>query len=125
MWKIWFYLLASERPDFLQLETVDVETLTQELFAKAKALADRKWQLDGMAYGRIVGDRQRITEAIMNLAQNATQHTSTGDIIAIGSVMTQKNVRFWVRDTGEGIAPADCQRIFERFARAACSRRRF
>lgn len=117
-------LAKAERPDFLQLETVEVETLTQELFAKAKALADRKWQLDGMAYGRIVGDRQRITEAIMNLAQNATQHTSTEDIIAIGSVMTHKNVRFWVRDTGEGIAPADQQRIFERFARAAHSRRR-
>jgi signal transduction histidine kinase len=118
-------LAKAERPDFLQLETVEISTLTEELFAKAQALADRNWQLEAMAMGRtIVVDRQRITDAIMNLAQNATQHTKPGDIIALGSEVRQTEVRLWVRDTGEGIAPADQHRIFQRFARAANSRRR-
>lgn len=60
----------------------------------------------------------------MNLAQNATQHTKTGDKIALGSALVDGNAYFWVRDTGEGIAFADQQRIFERFARASGSRRR-
>nr|WP_199320483.1 ATP-binding protein [Leptolyngbya sp. FACHB-261] len=71
-----------------------------------------------------MGDRQRITQAVMNLAQNATQHTQESDTIALGSVIDANYVRFWVRDTGKGIAPADQKRIFERFAQAANSYRR-
>jgi signal transduction histidine kinase len=61
---------------------------------------------------------------MMNLAQNATQHTKNGDMIALGSALVDGNAHFWVRDSGEGIAFADQQRIFERFARATGSRRR-
>ena len=106
------------------LETVDIAALTEELFTKATALAPRNWQLDTIAKAQIVADRQRLTQAVMNLAQNATQYTTEDDTISIGSKITKNKVRFWVQDAGEGITPADQQRIFERFARAAASRRR-
>jgi signal transduction histidine kinase len=117
-------LAKAERSDFLQLTRVDVAELTQELFTKAVALAERDWQLDAIAKGQIIVDRQRITEAVMNLAQNATQHTAKSDTIAIGSAIAKGKVRFWVRDTGEGIPLVDQKRIFERFARSSNSRRR-
>ncbi|NEP59132.1 MAG: HAMP domain-containing protein [Symploca sp. SIO2G7] len=117
-------LAKTERPDFLQLETVKVSSLTKELFAKAQTLANRNWQLEDQGKGSIVVDQQRITQAVMNLAQNATQHTIETDVIALGSAMDQSSVRFWVRDTGEGIAPKDLEHIFERFARASQRRRR-
>ncbi|QLE42746.1 HAMP domain-containing histidine kinase [Nostoc sp. C052] len=117
-------LAKAERLDFLQLATVNVADLTQELFVKAQALADRDWQIDAVAKGQIIVDRQRITEAVMNLAQNATQHTRKSDTISIGSAIAKGKVRFWVRDTGEGILLTDQKRIFERFARISNSRRR-
>ncbi|RUS97983.1 two-component sensor histidine kinase [Dulcicalothrix desertica PCC 7102] len=117
-------LAKAERPDFLQLETVCVQTLTEGLFIKAKALAERNWLLESVCSCRIVADRQRLTQAIMNLAQNATQHTKNTDTIAIGSAISKGEIKFWVRDSGEGISLSDQQRIFERFARAANSRRR-
>jgi signal transduction histidine kinase len=117
-------LAKSERPDFLQVETIDLDVFTRELLTKATALADRHWQLEAVAQGTMVGDRQRITEAIMNLAQNATQHTVTSDTISIGSSSTGGKVKFWVRDSGEGIEASEQERIFERFARAARTRRR-
>lgn len=117
-------LAKTERGDFLKLETIDVDVLTEELYAKTKGLAHRNWQLQTKGTGHIVADRQRITQAIMNLAQNATHHTTETDAIALGSTVDRNNVRFWVRDTGEGINESDQQRIFERFARAANSRRR-
>jgi signal transduction histidine kinase len=67
----------------------------------------------------MVGDRQRLTGALLNLARNAAQHTQPTDTIELGSTTLGIQVRFWVRDTGEGIAPADQTRIFDRFARAA------
>lgn len=117
-------LAKAERADFLQVATVNVADLTKELFVKAQALAERDWQLDSVAKGQIVVDRQRITEAVMNLAQNATQHTKESDTISIGSAIAKKKVRFWIRDTGEGIPLVDQKRIFERFARSSNSRRR-
>ena len=117
-------LAKAERPDFLQLETIDIPALTKELFIKSQALANRNWQLQIVGKGRMVGDRQRLTGAILNLLHNATHHTQPGDLIELGSSITRKEVRFWVRDTGEGIAPDDQHRIFERFARASNSYRR-
>lgn len=111
-------LSKSERPDFLKLETIDLESFTQELFAKTQALADRNWQIKLQGRGQFAGDRQRLTGALINLLQNAAQHTDSGDLIELGSKMTAQGVQFWVRDTGEGISPADQKRIFERFARA-------
>ncbi|WP_258002537.1 sensor histidine kinase [Fischerella thermalis] len=117
-------LAKAERPDFLQLETVDLDSFTRELFLKAQALADRNWQLEGIGKGKIIVDRHRLTQAVMNLAQNATQHTLSTDRISLGSAINRGKVHFWVKDTGEGIAEADQQRIFRRFARATNSRRR-
>lgn len=117
-------LTKAERPDFLQPKDVDLLTMTEELFTKATALGDRDWQLARVAQGHAFLDRQRVTEAVMNLAQNAVQHTQPGAVIEIGSSSNGKSLQIWVRDTGEGITPEDQQRIFERFARAARSRRR-
>ncbi len=116
-------LAKSERPDFLQLGIVDLHLLTQELFAKATALAPRNWHLEALGQGLIEVDRQRVTQAVMNLAQNAVQHTQNPDLITLGSSVEKHCVRFWVCDTGSGIAPSDQARIFERFARAGNSRR--
>jgi signal transduction histidine kinase len=117
-------LAKAEQPNFLTLETVDIGLLTEELYTKARALGDRDWRLENKGMGRIVADRQRLTQAMMNLAQNATQHTTDSDVIALGSAVTNGYARLWVRDTGEGITLADQRRIFERFARGSLSRRR-
>lgn len=116
-------LAKAEQPDFLTLETVDINSLTEELYAKAKGLGDRNWRLQAKGSGKLMVDRQRLTQAVMNLAQNATQHTSTSDVIALGSTVTNGKARFWVRDTGAGIVAADQERIFERFARGMGRRR--
>ena len=71
-------LAKAESPDFLQLETVPLGELADELVAKASATADRRWQIDSASPRSIVADRQRITQAVMNLAQNAVAHTDDG-----------------------------------------------
>lgn len=70
-----------------------------------------------MVTGILWGDRQRLTQALINLAQNAVQHTQPHDEICLGVTRTGKNLQFWLQDSGQGIAAADQTRIFERFAR--------
>ncbi|MBE9179987.1 HAMP domain-containing protein [Oculatella sp. LEGE 06141] len=116
-------LAKAEQPDFLNVAPVDTDLITLEFFAKAKALAERDWRIVIENPGCVVVDRQRLTQAVMNLAHNATHHTRREDTIEIGSSLTATDARFWVRDTGEGIPLAEQERIFERFARGAKNRR--
>jgi signal transduction histidine kinase len=116
-------LAKSNEPDFLKLEPVDVGALTNELHAKASALGARTWCIDAAGRGVIVADRQRLTQAVVQLAQNAVEHTETGAEIGLGSDVSPEGARFWVRDTGSGIAAEDRERIFERFERGSNSDR--
>jgi two-component system, OmpR family, sensor kinase len=117
-------LARSDRPDFLDLTIVDVETLTEEVHAKAEAIAPRRWELDDVGKGRIVADRQRVTQALLQLAENASQHTEEGEVIAVGSKVANGEASLWVRDTGPGVKPRDRERIFRRFERGDGDRRR-
>jgi signal transduction histidine kinase len=88
--------------------------------AKARLLTTaRRWAVAAVADATIVADGQRLTQALMQLATNAVQHTAEGDRIAIGSAVRDGRVLLWVQDSGEGIAPADQERIFDRFTRGA------
>jgi signal transduction histidine kinase len=116
-------LAKHERPDFLELSTVDVAALTDELHAKAKALAPRRWVLEHRGRGVIVADRQRLTQAVMQLAVNAARYSSPEEPIVIGSSVANGEARFWVRDLGPGIPLAEQRTIFERFQRGSGTRR--
>jgi len=109
-------LARSDRPDFLRSEPLDLDLLTQELFAKARTLGVRRWLIDQADVGIIHADSHRLTSAVMNLAQNAVRHTRGDQAIAIGSAFRGDQVRLWVRDEGDGIEPNEQVRIFERFA---------
>jgi signal transduction histidine kinase len=117
-------LAEAEQPDFLQLEVIDLGLLAQELLAKVGTLARRGWRLDDIEHGTVVADRHRMTEAVMNLAANAAQHTEEADTIAIGTSLSETAGHIWVRDTGTGISISDQERIFQRFARGRGAHRR-
>ncbi|MEM1309803.1 MAG: HAMP domain-containing sensor histidine kinase, partial [Cyanobacteria bacterium P01_H01_bin.153] len=112
-------LTKAERPDFLIWQPEDLDWLTEELYLKARSLTpDRDWRLEAKGLYPVTIDRQRFSQAVMNLLQNAVRHTQSGDTIALGSAVLGENFQFWVRDMGEGIALADQTRIFDRFTRA-------
>jgi two-component system, OmpR family, sensor kinase len=117
-------LLAEvEHPDFLRPEWIDVQVFAPELVAEASAMGPRDWRLEQAPEGRFFADRQRLTEALMNLAHNAIQHTSPSDTIALGVALSDGETRLWVRDAGVGIPVGDQPRIFERFVRGTDAHR--
>lgn len=112
-------LAKHEEPDFLALAPVDVGELTDELHAKAAALSAREWRVEACGRGVIIADRQRITQAVAQLAENADRYSEAGTPIALGSAVVDGEARFWVRDQGPGIAAHEREAIFERFTRGA------
>jgi two-component system, OmpR family, sensor kinase len=115
-------LAKWERPDFLSTAPVDLGVLTDDVLAKAEAIGNRRWSLDARATGTVVADRQRVTQALVQLAQNAVQHTEEGDEIGVGTFVGGGETRLWVRDTGPGIPFEEQERVFARFYRASVGR---
>jgi signal transduction histidine kinase len=107
-------LVKAPRPDFLRTGPVDLDLFTHDLFAKVRSLGDRDWRLDGAGIGIVDADEQRLTQALMNLAENAVAQTGPGDAIWLGSSLVGSAARLWVRDEGPGIDQADRERIFDR-----------
>jgi len=112
-------LAQADEPHFLELGPVNVADLTSELERKASALGRRKWRIEASGRGIIVADRYRLTQAVVELAQNAVQHTEEDAEITLGSSVAPGEARFWVRDSGPGIPPEDQERIFDRFVRGS------
>jgi len=110
-------LTKAERPGFATLEPVPVDVLVGAVLAKVRGLGDRRWTVEARADATAWVDEQRITQALVQLADNAVKHTGPGDEIALGAEAVGDGVRLWVRDAGPGVPDEDKETIFARFAR--------
>lgn len=72
----------------------------------------------------IVADRDRITELLLILLDNAIRHTPVDGEILVSVESTGSDARLTIRDTGEGIAEEHLPHLFERFYRAGLARDR-
>ncbi|GAA1305946.1 HAMP domain-containing sensor histidine kinase [Saccharothrix xinjiangensis] len=112
-------LAKAEQPDFITPAPVEVAELTSDLYAKVRAIGDRRWRLEAIGEGEVRLDEQRVTQAVVQLAQNAVQHTRDGSEVLIGSAVRDGVASFWVADRGPGVRPEDAEAIFARFGRGS------
>jgi signal transduction histidine kinase len=105
-------------PSALERVDVDVAELTHAVIAKARGIVGAEVREGPVAEVRAVLDPARITQAVLQLAQNAVTHG--GGAFTIGSLADPdgRELRVTVADRGPGIPPAQRSRIFERFGRA-------
>ena len=74
---------------------------------------------------KIVGDRERIEQVVVNILSNAVKYTPSGGHIRLAACALAGNrVRITVEDDGVGIPAADVPRLFERFYRVDKARSR-
>lgn len=117
----------------------DLESFAQMVFDKAQALAtDRVWRAEFSAAGRAVFDADRITQAWLQLAENAVKYSQPGTEITLGTRMVDADGavdasksahtvstpqwQLFVRDRGVGIEPAMRDKVFDRFRRVGTTR---
>ncbi len=68
------------------------------------------------------GDLQRLQRVVANLIDNALKYMPEGGRVDINLVEGPDEVQLSVKDTGVGMSPEECARIFERFYRCDRSR---
>jgi signal transduction histidine kinase len=115
-------LAKREQPGFLDLATVEVGGLTDDVLAKVHALGSREWVVEHRGRGVIVADRHRLTQALVQLVDNADRYSEDDKPVTLGSEVSNGFARFWVRDEGAGILVDDQRRIFQRFYRVGMRR---
>jgi signal transduction histidine kinase len=110
-------IAASEDPDFLRPEPVALDRFTLESFRKWLPTTARRWTLGRLDPVLVTADRERLGLALDALLENAVRHTTTGEEIRLSVLRDHdgQTARMIVADSGEGIAPAELDRIFDRF----------
>jgi two-component system OmpR family sensor kinase len=69
------------------------------------------------------GDEELLRRLVLNLLQNAVQHSPDGGVVSIDVATSSSRVQLRVADSGTGIPEADRARIFDRFVQLDSSRR--
>ena len=84
------------------------------------------WRVDEDVPDRLLGDRTRLRQILINLVGNAIKFTEEGEVVVAVSVEQRRGnddvqLCFSVRDTGIGIAPEKRDSIFHAFQQADTS----
>lgn len=116
-------LAKAEQPDFVVPRPVDAAQTMLDIESKVQALGDRRWHLMEVAEGIAWIDAQRVTQAMLQLAANAVDHTAAGTTVRLGSRFLDadgaRTLSLWISDQGPGVRPEDAPMIFERFQRGS------
>jgi len=111
-------LARASRVDFLRKENIDLDGFLRSLVAQGPHLGERVWLLDSLPGGSLAADQDRLTQVFLNLMQNAVQHTTEGQVVALGGKRAPGLVVLWARDEGEGMSQDVLEHVFERFYRS-------
>jgi heavy metal sensor kinase len=111
---------AETRQDALVTEPVDLAALAEEVVAHLSVLAEEKSQsiaVERQEAPDALADRFGLRQALINLVDNAIKFTPPGGRIRIRVSGTPAGAVLDVIDSGPGVAPEACARIFDRFYR--------
>ncbi len=103
----------------LSLGPVSLHSLVQNVVRNIRNLGPERrltFEFEGLeALPMIMGDPQRLFQALWHVVSNAVKYTPDGGTIRIAGRVVDHTVHLSIQDTGIGIDPADRERIFDRF----------
>ena len=108
-----------------RLSLVDVVDEVIEMFEEV--VRGRRVTLERVAPSELPlvwGDHDRLAQALSNLIGNAVKFTPEGGRITVGVETSERGVKVYVRDTGQGISSEHLSHLFDRFWQATHHDRR-
>jgi signal transduction histidine kinase len=98
---------------------IDLGDLVEDIGAAAAVIGpNRRIEVDRDGPLPVLADPDRLTQALMNLVDNAVRHSPTGGAIRITARGVDGRAVAEVVNEGEPIAPDDLTHVFDRFYRA-------
>jgi signal transduction histidine kinase len=102
----------------------------EPLFARVAARHERELRERALTLVRqiekgaeeVIGDADRLEQALQNLAANALRHTPDGGTVSLTAAPAGGAIRIVLRDSGPGIASEHLPMIFDRFYKADAAR---
>lgn len=111
-------LVEAEHPGFVVPKRFELQTFMQRLSERAARIADRTWTVRSVR-GTVDADPERLSSAMLQLADNAVGHTSEGDKVNLVAEFVSEQDRPFVRlsvvDEGPGITAEEAERVFDPF----------
>ncbi|MDO8652183.1 MAG: response regulator [Undibacterium sp.] len=116
--------LNFEQRDFFLVHALDHLAAMSVLKAQDKGL-ELLFDLDPTVPTALIGDEMRLGQVLLNLVNNAIKFTQQGEIRLRVTCLEQTAqdvvLRFEVQDTGIGLAPEQCDKLFSAFVQADSS----
>lgn len=109
----------------MEEQLFELQTTIQEVFSLFSAEAGKKnlelaYFIDQSLPRLIYGDMARLRQVLINLVANAVKFTNQGGVYLVASCLPSTGnklmVEFTVKDTGIGISPEKCDRLFQPFS---------
>lgn len=113
---------ADERALPLSVAELDLDDLALAEARRLAAAGTIAADVSGIAPVRIRGDAGLLRQVVRNLADNAARHARGR--VAFTTAMDASGATLVVDDDGSGVAPAERERVFERFVRLDDARAR-
>jgi two-component system phosphate regulon sensor histidine kinase PhoR len=113
----------------MHFELIDLKNITQEIFEQLEHKAESRGvvlKIKPKIFEKAIvrADKQRITQVLTNLIDNAIKYGKENGKIIVEIEEDKKHFHLSVEDDGPGIQPEHLSRIFERFYRVDKSRSR-
>jgi two-component system, OmpR family, sensor kinase len=100
----------------LKVESLPLNDFLSSIVTLAEPLLGNRLVVDcGPASGTVRADPQRLTQALLNLLQNAARHAPGNGPVRLRVHAEPAGWRFEVADNGRGLPPGEEQLIFEPF----------
>lgn len=111
----------------LDRQPVALHDLMRECFDDAQILAEPQEVTVTLAAcedSRVTGDRDRLRQLLLNLADNAIKYNRPGGTVTLALRQCGDQAEIEVANTGQGVPPELRERVFERFVRGEEARGR-
>ena len=109
-------LTKSTAPEFLRMEEQSLDQLMADLKFKIDGITDRKFKIRGIS-GTWRMDTQRITQAVLQLVENALKYTPSRAKLELTTSISGNWLTIAVDDSGPGVPAELRSKMFEPFVR--------
>jgi two-component system OmpR family sensor kinase len=114
--------LDEGRP--LEQEEVDLAAVVEESVDAARVVEPDRPIESRIERATVVGDKDRLRQAIDNLFANVRSHTPAGTAVSVALHSVDGHAEITVADHGPGLGEDEAAKVFERFYRVDPSRAR-